>query len=502
MHSSEDSYDDWYYGGSGGVTAAEQDFYHLVPVISGAQGDYHSRGATTADDGPGLPGGMMNGDMNTPGTLLHDTWAALQAAPAGRLRDLGVASFLTMIYETAWHEEDALNYANSCYGPWQYPDASWDGVSAWALRLSNHVRDAGLYAAAASWADSVRTAKIGTGATPVAYAADLDRDGQDEYVLRSSRVFAVFERWGGRCVLACAWSRTRQDADVVIGAPFTNPSAPGEEEYATASANRCSAFKVMNGGTRADEATSASVVYPNPLLGIPDLDPSIGWKFTSPDGQLSKSIFLDTQSATLWASLDGTLASPVYMRFGLSPNPLDLARYGQAHLAGSYPNAGQYQLVNANGGYSLVTLHGDAAFNSAPANENSARRNLALTEEVEVSGSLPMLVTLKLGGDTTDPTNAVGPPGEPVTRLAMSTPRPSPSRGGARFSVSLPAAAPVRWALLDVAGRAVDGADLGLRPAGTLELAIAPSSARAPGLYLVRVESGGESVTRRWAVVR
>jgi hypothetical protein len=84
----------------------------------------------------------------------------------------------------------------------------------------------------------------------------------------------------------------------------------------------------------------------------------------------------------------------------------------------------------------------------------------------------------------------------------MSSPWPSPSYGGARFSVSLPAAASTRWTLLDVAGRAVDGADLGVRPAGTLDVAIAPNAARAPGLYFVRVASGGETVTRRWAIVR
>src|SRR5439155_27047955 len=86
LHASEDSYDNWYYDQSAGVTGNEQDFYHLVPVLTGAQGDYHARGATPAQDGPPLPSGRILGDLDTPGSLLYESWQALQAAPAGRMK--------------------------------------------------------------------------------------------------------------------------------------------------------------------------------------------------------------------------------------------------------------------------------------------------------------------------------------------------------------------------------------------------------------------------------
>ncbi len=498
MHSTEDSYDNWYYGGSGGGSAAEQDFYSLVPVLTGPQGDYHTRGVGTGSDGPGLPSGKANGDLNTPGTLIHDAWAALQAAPAGRVRDLGVASFVSMIYETAWHEEDNSNYANSCYGPWQYPDLSWDGVNTWALRLSNHVRGAGFYAAAAQWADSVRTGAIAADAAPVAYAADLDQDGENEYVLSNGRAWSVFERWGGRCVLACGWSRTRHDAEVLVGPGLTNPSAPGEEELATALANRCSAFKVMNDGTRADEATTVTRMT-TPPLGIPGPYPA-GWTFTSPDGKLVKTVALGALLPTLYGDFSGTLGT-AYVRFGLSPNPVDLARWGQAHLSASAPDASHYRLVNSAGGWVQVGTAG-ATFNASPAFESADRRNLPLTEEVEISGALPFSATLTLGGDTSDPVLAVGD-GTPLpAAFALSVVAPSPSRSGAAFAVSLPRAADVRWRLVDVAGREVAGGDLGRRDAGTHAIAIAPDARRAPGLYFVRVTAGGESLVRRWVVTK
>jgi hypothetical protein len=501
MHSSEDSYDSWVYGNNGGTAEPEQDFYHLVPVISGAQGDYHARGATPASDGPGLPSGRTNGDMNTPGTLIHDTWATLQAAPAGRLRDLGIASFLAMIYETAWHEEDNPNYSNNCYGAWQYPDLSWDGVNTWALRLSNHVRGAGLYAAAARWADSVRTGSIAPHASPVAYSADLDADGEDEYVLSNARVFSVFERYGGRCVLACGWSEGRNDAEVVVGAPLTNPSSPGEEELASALANRCSAFKVMNGGSRADEPTTVTRAYG---AMIPEsYGVSLGWAFTSPDGQLTREVLLASGDVMLSESLTGSLPGTVYVRTGLSPNPLDLMRYGQAHLAGNFPDATHYRLVNSSGGYASLQWPASVTFNTSLANESADRRNLALTEEVELSGALPFWIALTVGGDTSAPPPAgvrLPVPGTPAA-FAVSTPGPSPARGAARFTIALPVRLPVRWQLVDVAGRVVAVADLGVREPGTITVALDARATPAPGLYFVRVTAGGQTLTRRWAAL-
>ena len=83
-HASENSYHYWYYNSDASFTGNEQSFYDLVPVITGPQGDYHARGVTPASDGPALPSGKKHGDMNTPGTLMHDSWAALQAAARRR----------------------------------------------------------------------------------------------------------------------------------------------------------------------------------------------------------------------------------------------------------------------------------------------------------------------------------------------------------------------------------------------------------------------------------
>lgn len=424
MHSSEDSYDGWYYANNGGTPVAEQDFYHLVPVLTGAQGDYHSRGVGVGGDGPGLPSGRMNGDLNTPNTLIHDAWAALQAAPAGRLRTLGIASFLTMIYETAWHEEDAQDYSNSCYGPWQYPDASWDGVNTWALRLSNHVRWSGLYAAAAQWAATVRTG--GMSANTALQSVDLDQDGEAEYVLENDRSFAVLERWGGRVVLACAYDPTRQDADVIVGAPVTNPSTPGEEELAGALANRCSAFKDMNGGTYADAPYTITALPP-----VAD-SPAAGYACVSPDGKISKTIVLDGRELSAYYAQ--TVGSTLYVRIGLSPNPLDLLRHGQAHLAGALVNATTYRLSNSAGAAAQLSWPAGVTFGTSLAHETSDRRNLALIEEEELYGPATFHIALRLLPDTSWATAGVGA-GAAHAAFALLGPWPSPGTGAARFAV-------------------------------------------------------------------
>jgi hypothetical protein len=91
---------------------------------------------------------------------------------------------------------------------------------------------------------------------------------------------------------------------------------------------------------------------------------------------------------------------------------------------------------------------------------------------------------------------------EPDTQgaLALSvTPNPVSGRGAVR--VSVPAAGRVRVAVYDVLGREVAVLVDGDRPAGLLDAAF-ETARLAPGVYVVRLETGGETVVRRITVVR
>ncbi len=501
-HASENSYNYWYYNNNAGFGGNEQDFYNLVPVITGAQGDYHARNDTPANDGPPLPSAMKHGDMNTPGTLMYETWARLQQAPQNRLRVLGEWSFLAMIYETAWHEENELDYSDTdCYGNWSFPDGSWDGVNTWALRLQNHVRQGAIYAAAAQWADSVKR-----GLWPVTVttrASDVDLDGEAEYVIANRRAYTVFERYGGRCVLACVYDPVRGDAEVVVGAPVTNPSAPGEEEYTGVGANRCSAFKEVNSGAYADAAYSVSL-YVSGFQG----STARGWQFVSPDGKVNKFVSLEIDSSDVHARYSETVTGPLYVRLGLSPNPLDLIHQGQAHLASTLLGD-RYRLANSAGGAAQLEWSAGVSFNPAPSFAGADRRNLALTEEVELFGDGDFDFTLRMRADTSFTRPAVNDVASegPGRSLALAiSPMPVRSGGAGTLALSLAQPGEVRVELLDASGRRLVTRSLGHHEPGVLRTTLAARDAAggalAPGLYFVTVSVGAQHSRTRWTVLR
>lgn len=92
-------------------------------------------------------------------------------------------------------------------------------------------------------------------------------------------------------------------------------------------------------------------------------------------------------------------------------------------------------------------------------------------------------------------------PGELVTAFALEPIAPNPAHGAAPVRFAMPRGGNVRVSVLDVMGREVrvlaDAAFAAGRHSVTLESATLP-----PGLFFVRVQSGGASLTRRVAIVR
>jgi len=92
-------------------------------------------------------------------------------------------------------------------------------------------------------------------------------------------------------------------------------------------------------------------------------------------------------------------------------------------------------------------------------------------------------------------------PATPPRGLALSAPRPNPSAGATQLECSLPAAAETDVAVFDAAGRRVRTLAHARFGAGVHAIAWdgrdAAGRAVTPGLYWVRVDAGGQSVTRR-----
>lgn len=98
------------------------------------------------------------------------------------------------------------------------------------------------------------------------------------------------------------------------------------------------------------------------------------------------------------------------------------------------------------------------------------------------------------------PPVAVGAPAPPRT-LALSAPRPNPSRGEARAELTLAQGGEVELVLLDLAGRAAHRVAARDLAAGVHSLRV-PTAGLAPGVYQLVARGGGSLAARRLVVSR
>jgi hypothetical protein len=368
---SEHDYDHWYYG-----SGQEESFFDRVPVV-------HNNWS---------PSGMKTyGDLNTTNTILRDAWDRVEQTGSTALRKLAEWSYSAMIYETAWHDEDAnpdqyksRNYqvtfnrgvAQGNYDE-SYEDTTWDDTSDWALKLQGHVRDLGVFREAGEWVQNVRNGV--QGATTLAYAKDLDDDTMDEYVLCNNRVFACFERWGARLIKVFVYDPALNggDAREVVGAPAANPPSESDEEFINE--GRCSAFKEQY------STGLASSIYVDKDFGAAPVQGAGYWEFASDDGgKVWKRYTLENGRDVVRAEYrTDPSVGRLYTRHGLGPDQMDLMLSGQNNLA-KVSDASFAGLRNTQGGEAYVVLGGNATFSTGALVEAGwDNRNAPLVEQLE-----------------------------------------------------------------------------------------------------------------------
>ncbi|MBU0678254.1 MAG: hypothetical protein KJ626_09045 [Verrucomicrobia bacterium] len=376
---SEHSYDNWYYGGG-----LEEDFFNRVPVVHW-------------DGGAWSPAGMKKyGDMNTTNTLMRDSWDVIQSITSTNLKELAEWSFSAMIYETAWHDEDAnpdqyksRNYQDISQGGFtrgvadgncdeSYEDGSYDNTSSWATRLHGHVRDMGVMKDASDWVESIKSG--GQGASVSVYSKDIDDDTLYEYVLCNNKVYLCFERWGARLIKAFIYDSSLNggDAREVVGVPVCNPAEEHENEGADN--NRCSGFKDRySTGLNDNRFVDMDYASTAPVQG------SNSWTFISKDGNVTKKI-------SLWPGRDVALAEyglnpavgTLYSRFGLGPNQMDMMLNGPENLT-ELSDSSFRGLNNASGGGAYVIAGKNCSFvNGSISSAGWENRELPLVEQYEI----------------------------------------------------------------------------------------------------------------------
>jgi len=141
-------------------------------------------------DGARIPSGRIMGDDNTVQSIVSETLQNLRNAPANNLTDLAWLGYFVCIEDQTFH--------SNAYGNWggQY-------LSSDAKIRANYLGHVNKVIAASHWAND-----IGKGVqdnNTQALSRDLDLDGENEYILKNDKVFAIFENDGGRMEFGFAY---------------------------------------------------------------------------------------------------------------------------------------------------------------------------------------------------------------------------------------------------------------------------------------------------------
>ncbi|MBU6182505.1 MAG: hypothetical protein KGR46_06820 [Verrucomicrobia bacterium] len=356
--------------------------------------------------------GLRNQTFNTPSAFgwsgngtARDAWLASNSTTTPALRDLSGAVLHAAMFQTAFHNTPDGSLQKFSTGDYIYPDNGGNQTLApFARHAQSQARFAKIYERVQQWASTANSTTLGT------QSVDVDLDSTPEYLLFNSRIFAVFESKGGR--MTAAWLRSPTTGKIwQVAGNFAAYSNTDTEDEGTSNptAFRTSGFKdwwTIGGTFGAGNSTAVNANYtPTALSGN-----ATGWQFSS--SGITKAITL----ANAWTgniTATYTLSGPneVYVRFGLSPNLLDLKLRGQQGLTAN-ETITRSTLTNVSGNETVRAWVAGPIVTTASDNPGNAttiaRRNQAQTHQVEARITNNTIVTLGFdeGTDITDPGSA------------------------------------------------------------------------------------------------
>ncbi len=400
-HATQENYDHWYLGQPGREEGLLDKIFAIRPGV------------------PLSPSRSFGMQTLSDGKLADLSWTAVSTLTGNHgttsPRFLARATAHAATLLTAFHNQQNSDLSKYSTGAYTNPDGDFNALAEVAARSQSQLRFAAIYAAVEAWAANPPT-------TAAALASDVDLDGENEFILKNDRVFALFEALGGR--MTASWVRNPVNGTVhQVSGNFLAYNDRETEEEGTrhdngiggTGARRTSGFKDWF-------AVGPNAGYVNDLYSVGAAG-SNGWTFISPDGKISKTIVLDDLSNRLRASYQlGGDASALYVRFGFSPDLEDLLVSGQSHLVSLPPVDGAKSIRNQSittavrcvgpglGGSQINA----AAIDKAPtatqtfAPDTINMRNQAHTEQIEVHGvttSFTLDVELSAGLSNNDADN-------------------------------------------------------------------------------------------------
>lgn len=379
-YATQENYDNWYFGQPSREEGLNGKIFNVRPAVS-------------------LPAAF--GQVGVSG-LVNNAWTAgtTLAVAEPNLGFLTRNAFHASMWLTAFHDQPTADLSKYSTGDYIYPDTSNNNLAGFSKAAQSQFRWAAVYKRVSQWAATAATLANSTSAT----SEDADLDGENEHLLFNDRVFAMFERIGGR--MTCAFVRDLTTGRVlqVVGNPHSYSGFETEEEGAVnvisgaVGSYRTSGFKDWFFG---------SIAYNNDLYTATAT--TNGFVFTSSDGKIAKTITLAARANALRASY--ALTGPettLYQRHGLSPHLQNLLVKGQTHL-GAVSNVGGIVSLTNFAPDAVVrtyvraitaTTYNPSAIDDDPVTtfDTLTMRNQAQTQQVEFS--LTNGATFDLGFET------------------------------------------------------------------------------------------------------
>ncbi|MBS0658101.1 MAG: hypothetical protein JSR82_07630 [Verrucomicrobia bacterium] len=397
-HATQEDYDNWYFGQAGREESLSDKRFNLRTGVQVPQ-----------------PYGLLG--FGAASTVVNATWTAVQgisnAGWADGLRQLARLTYGNSLFTLAFHNQTNNDLSKFSTGAYIYPDISSQSLASFSKAAQSQTRYAAIYKRVSDWGAAALANAYTNSA--VAEAADVDLDGENEYLLFNDRVFAVFEALGGR--MTAAWVRDLATGEIfqVVGNHASYSGSETEEEgfpntaSGDAAAYRTSGFKDWF----ANFTGGGGQTYTNDLYTVAPAAGGAGWVFTSSDGKIAKTIALGPRKNTLAASYALSGISTLFVRHGVSPNLLDLVYHGQANLSAPLVVSGGVDVLNTTATAQVraslrcltASSYNAGAVDDEPGSgvnfATVAMRNQAQTQQLELQGTNGMTFTL---GFQTGPT--------------------------------------------------------------------------------------------------
>jgi glycosidase len=382
-YATQENYDNWFNGQPGREEGLNGKIFNVRPTVP-------------------LPGAF--GRVGVSG-LANTAWTVgtTLAVSEPNLGFLTRNAFHGAMWLTAFHDQPVADLSKYSTGEYLYPDTSNNSLAGFSKAAQSQFRWAAVYQRVSQWAASAATLSNTSSAT----SEDADLDGENEHLLFNDRVFAMFERIGGR--MTCAFVRDLTTGRVlqVVGNPHSYSGFETEEEGAVnvisgaVGSYRTSGFKDWYA------AGPNSIAYNNDVYVATTT--TNGFTFTSADGKIAKTITLAPRANALRASvaLTGGVTT-LYQRHGLSPHLQNLLVKGQTHLGNVSNTGGIVSLTNFAPDATVrtylraitATTHNPGAIDDDPVItfDTLNMRNQAQTQQVEFA--LTNGATFDLGFET------------------------------------------------------------------------------------------------------